>query len=175
VFEFLKEHWPYLANSVENNLIPATNNATEIAIRRFDQYYQNSCGFESIKTERVYLGVFEKACCFTPCSADARARIRGQSPLQLAGYDLIQKPVRGRTTFQEAQGSDPVEKPEESADIKCQTLNPSFLEGSIVPLLSDSSIRKMPMNSLYRGYCLERAATKGEKHVPNLWRFPILW
>jgi hypothetical protein len=52
----------------------------------------------------------------------------------------MEKPVRGRTTFQEAPRTDLVEKPEGSADIKCQNLNPSFLEGSVVPLLSDSSI-----------------------------------
>jgi transposase-like protein len=88
VFEFLIQHWPYLVNSVENDLIPATNNATEMVIRRFDQHYQNFCGFESIQTAQVYLGVFEKVYRFTPFSWDAQARVRGKSPLQLAGYDL---------------------------------------------------------------------------------------
>lgn len=88
VFEFLVQHWPSLVNSVENDLIPATNNATEMVIRRFDQHYQNFCGFESIETARVYLGVFEKIYRFTPFSDDAQPRIRGKSPLQLAGYDL---------------------------------------------------------------------------------------
>jgi hypothetical protein len=115
VFEFLAQHWAHLVNSVENDLIPATNNATEMVIRRFDQHYQNFCGFESIQTAQVYLGVFEKVYRFTPFSRDAQARVRGKSPLQLAGYDL----------------------------------------------------RKMPMNWLCRGYCLERAETREAEHVPN--------
>jgi len=93
VFEFLENHWPYLVNSVESELIPATNNATEMVIRRFDQHYQNFCGFESIETARVYLGVFEKIYRFTPFSDDAQPRIRGKSPLQLAGYDLGKMPM----------------------------------------------------------------------------------
>jgi hypothetical protein len=93
VFEFLEQHWPHLVNSVENDLIPATNNATEMVIRRFDQHYQNFCGFESIETAQVYLGVFEKVYRFTPFSRDAQARVRGRSPLQLAGYDLSKMPM----------------------------------------------------------------------------------
>ncbi len=93
VYEFLEQHWPYLVNSVENDLIPATNNATEMVIRRFDQHYQNFCGFESIETARVYLGVFEKVYRFTPFSRDAQPRVRGRSPLQLAGYDLSKMPM----------------------------------------------------------------------------------
>jgi transposase-like protein len=93
VFDFLEQHWPYLVNSVENDLIPATNNATEMVIRRFDQHYQNFCGFESIQTARVYLGVFEKVYRFTPFSRDAQPGVRGKSPLQLAGYDLSKIPM----------------------------------------------------------------------------------
>jgi len=93
VFEFLELHWPYLVNSIENELIPATNNAVEMVIRRFDQHYQNFCGFESIETARVYLGVFEKIYRFTPFSRDAQPKIRGHSPLQLAGYDLSRMPM----------------------------------------------------------------------------------
>jgi transposase-like protein len=40
VFDFLEQHWSSLVNSVENGLIPATDNATEMVIRRFDQHYQ---------------------------------------------------------------------------------------------------------------------------------------
>jgi transposase-like protein/DNA-directed RNA polymerase subunit RPC12/RpoP len=93
VFEFLELHWPYLVNSMDNELIPATNNAVEMVIRRFDQHYQNFCGFESIATAQVYLGVFEKIYRFTPFSDDARPGIRGKSPLQLAGYDLSRVPM----------------------------------------------------------------------------------
>jgi transposase-like protein/DNA-directed RNA polymerase subunit RPC12/RpoP len=93
VFDFLEQHWPYLVNAVECQLIPATNNAVEMVIRRFDQHYQNFCGFESIETAQVYLGVFEKVYRFTPFSRDARPEIRGNSPLQLAGYDLSRMPM----------------------------------------------------------------------------------
>ncbi len=93
VFDFLEQHWPYLVNAVECQLIPATNNAVEMVIRRFDQHYQNFCGFESIETAQVYLAVFEKLYRFTPFSRDARSEIRGKSPLQLAGYDLNQMPM----------------------------------------------------------------------------------
>jgi transposase-like protein len=93
MFEFLETHWPYLLNAVENPLIPMTNNAAEMVIRRFDQHYQNFCGFESITTAQLYLGVFEKLYRFTPFSDDARPEIRGKSPLQLAGYDVSQIPA----------------------------------------------------------------------------------
>jgi transposase-like protein/DNA-directed RNA polymerase subunit RPC12/RpoP len=93
VFDFLEQHWPYLVNAVECQLIPATNNAVEMVIRRFDQHYQNFCGFESIETAQVYLAVFEKVYRFTPFSRDARPEIRGKSPLQLAGYDLSRMPM----------------------------------------------------------------------------------
>jgi transposase-like protein len=93
VFEFLELHWPYLVNSIDNELIPATNNAVEMVIRRFDQHYQNFCGFESVATARLYLGVFEKIYRLTPFSDDARPSIRGKSPLQLAGYDLSRVPM----------------------------------------------------------------------------------
>jgi transposase-like protein len=93
VFDFLEQHWPYLVNAVECQLIPATNNAVEMVIRRFDQHYQNFCGFESIETAQIYLGVFEKVYRFTPFSRDARPEIRGKSPLQLAGYDLSRMPM----------------------------------------------------------------------------------
>jgi hypothetical protein len=93
VFDFLEQHWPYLVNAVECPLIPATNNAVEMVIRRFDQHYQNFCGFESIETAQVYLGVFEKIYRFTPFSRDARPEIRGKSPLQLAGYDPSRMPM----------------------------------------------------------------------------------
>jgi transposase-like protein len=93
VFDFLGRHWPCLINAVESDLIPKTNNAVEMVIRRFDQHYQNFCGFDSIETAHVYLGVFEKIYRFTPFSRDARPEIRGKSPLQLAGYDLSRVPM----------------------------------------------------------------------------------
>jgi transposase-like protein len=93
LFTFLEEHWPFLVNAVESQLVPVTNNAVEMVIRRFDQHYQNFCGYESIETARLHIGVFEKVYRLTPFSDDARPGIRGKSPLQLAGYDVSRMPV----------------------------------------------------------------------------------
>jgi transposase-like protein len=93
IFDFLEHHWPTLLNGIGDNRISTTNNTVELVIRRFDQHYQNFCGFESIDTARLYLAVFEKLYRFTPFSQDAQPRIRGKCPLQLAGYDTSQVPM----------------------------------------------------------------------------------
>jgi transposase-like protein len=93
VYEFLEKHWAHLVDAVESTVVPRTNNAVEMVIRRFDQHYQNFCGFESLVTAQVYLGVFEKVYRFTPFSDDAQPAIRGKCPLELAGYDLQQMPM----------------------------------------------------------------------------------
>ena len=93
VFDFLNHHWPKLVNAIGSETIPTTNNVTELVIRRFDQHYQNFCGFESIDSAQTYLAVFEKFYRFTPFSQDAQPRIRGKSPLQLAGYLVSQIPM----------------------------------------------------------------------------------
>ena len=93
IFDFLERHWPRLANSIGSSLIPATNNTVERVIGRFDQHYQNFCGFESIADAQRYLAVFEKLYRFTPFSPDAQPTIRGKCPLQLAGYDISQLPM----------------------------------------------------------------------------------
>jgi hypothetical protein len=53
----------------------------------------NFCGFESPTDAQRYLAVFEKIYRFTPFSQDAQPRIRGKSPLQLAGYDVASLPM----------------------------------------------------------------------------------
>jgi len=93
IFDFLEHHWPKLSNAIGSTTIPTTNNITELVIRRFDQHYQNFCGFQSIESAQAYLAVFEKLYRFTPFTQDAQPRIRGRSPLQLAGYDLSQVPM----------------------------------------------------------------------------------
>jgi hypothetical protein len=93
IFDFLERHWPKLVNAIESQLIPTTNNATELVIRRFDQHYQSFCGFNSIQTAQCFLAVFEKVYRFTPFSDDAQPAIRGKCPLQLAGYDISQLPM----------------------------------------------------------------------------------
>ena len=93
IFDFLQHHWPKLLNAIGSDTIPPTNNVTELVIRRFDQHYQNFCGFQSIESAQVYLAVFEKLYRFTPFSQDAQTRIRGKSPLQLAGYPVSQIPM----------------------------------------------------------------------------------
>jgi hypothetical protein len=64
-----------------------------LVIRRFDQHYQNFCGFDSIETAQLFLTVFEKLYRFTPFSDDAQPGIRGKCPLELAGYDISQLPM----------------------------------------------------------------------------------
>jgi len=93
IFAFLDHHWPKLVNAIASDLIPTTNNTTERVIGRFDQHYQNFCGFESRQDAERYLAVFEKVYRFTPFSQDAQPGIRGKAPLQLAGYDISQLPI----------------------------------------------------------------------------------
>jgi transposase-like protein len=93
IFDFLEHHWPRLSNSIGSRLIPATNNTVERVIGRFDQHYQNFCGFESIADAQRYLAVFEKLYRLTPFSQDAQPGVRGKCPLQLAGYDISHLPM----------------------------------------------------------------------------------
>jgi hypothetical protein len=93
VFDSLERHWPTLANGIESAIIPRTNNATELVIRRFDQHYQNFCGFDSLASARLFLAVFEKVYRFTPFTHDAQLRIRHKCPLELAGYDVTSLPM----------------------------------------------------------------------------------
>ena len=80
-------------NGIESDLIPTTNNTVELVIRRFDQHYQNFCGFDTLETAHLFLGVFEKVYRFTPFSQDAQPSIRGKCPLELAGYDVQNYPI----------------------------------------------------------------------------------
>lgn len=66
IFVFLEKHWPRLIGAIESTIIPRTNNTAELVIRRFDQHYQNFCGFENIDSAQQYLAVFEKIYRFTP-------------------------------------------------------------------------------------------------------------
>jgi transposase-like protein len=93
LFDFLERHWPYLVNAIESRIVPTTNNATEQVIRIFTQHYKTFCGFESIESAQLYLGVFEKVYRFTPFSDDAQKRIRGKCPLELAGYEVHKLPM----------------------------------------------------------------------------------
>ena len=99
IFDFLERHYPKLVNAVENPLIPLTNNTVELVNRRFDQHYQNMCGFDGIETARKYLHLFELTYRFTPFAKDNRPvkgrklDIRGKCPLELAGYDISQMPI----------------------------------------------------------------------------------
>ena len=66
IFDFLERHWPRLSNSIESSLIPATNNTVERVIGRFDQHYQNFCGFESIADAQRYLAVLRRSTAARP-------------------------------------------------------------------------------------------------------------
>jgi len=91
--DFLDRHWPKLVNAIGSELIPPTNNPGERVIGRFDQHYQNFCGFESSADAQRYLAVFEKVYRFTPFAQDAQPGVRGKPPLQLAGYAISQLPM----------------------------------------------------------------------------------
>jgi len=99
IFDFLGRHYPKLVNAVQNPLTPLTNNTVELVIRRFDQHYQNMCGFDDIDTARKYLHLFELTYRFTPFAKDNRPvkgrelDIRGKCPLELAGYDISHMPI----------------------------------------------------------------------------------
>ncbi len=99
IFSFLERHYPKLINALENPLIPLTNNTVELVNRRFDQHYQNMCGFDSLVTARHYLHLFELSYRFTPFARDNRPvkgrklDIRGKCPLELAGYDVSKIPL----------------------------------------------------------------------------------
>lgn len=93
IFLFLEYHWPKLVNGIESKTIPRTNNAAELVIRRFDQHYQNFCGFDTLESAQLFLAVFEKFYRFTPFSQDAQPYLRGKCPLQLAGYNISQLPM----------------------------------------------------------------------------------
>jgi transposase-like protein len=92
-FDSLERHFPKLVNALEHPLIPKTNNATELVIRRFDQHYQSMCGLDSLESARTYLRVFELAYRLTPFADDNPSPIRGKCPLELAGYDLDALPI----------------------------------------------------------------------------------
>ena len=99
IFDFLERHFPKLVNAVDNPLIPLTNNTVELVNRRFDQHYQNMCGFDGIETARKYLNLFELTYRFTPFVRDNRPvegrdlDIRGKCPLELAGYNITHLPI----------------------------------------------------------------------------------
>ena len=93
LFDSLQRHWPTLVNGIESTIIPRTNNTTELVIRRFDQHYQNFCGFDSLTSARLFLAVFEKVYRFTPFTPDAQPRIRNKCPFELAGYDVSSLPM----------------------------------------------------------------------------------
>jgi hypothetical protein len=97
IFDFLERHWPKLVNTIESQLIPKANNATELIIRRFDQHYQSFRSFNSIETAQCFLAVFEKVYRFTPFSDDAQLTVRDKCPLELAGYDTSQLPLAALT------------------------------------------------------------------------------
>jgi hypothetical protein len=92
-FSSLERHFPKLVNALEHPLIPKTNNATELVIRRFDQHYQSMCGLNSLESARTYLRVFEFVYRLTPFADDNPSPTRGKCPLELAGYDLDALPI----------------------------------------------------------------------------------
>ena len=101
IFQFLSTHWPTLSNAIESRVI-----------QRFDQHYQSFCGFEHLSTAQPFLAVFEKIYCTTLFSVDAQPRIRGKSPLELAGYNLSKIP-REHPLIGQTPDTTPIIRPEE--------------------------------------------------------------
>jgi transposase-like protein len=93
VFDSLENHFPKLVNAIESPLIPRTNNACELVIRRFDQHYQGMCGLDSFESARIHLRIFELVYRLTPFADDNPSDLRGKCPLELAGYDLQALPI----------------------------------------------------------------------------------
>ena len=93
LFDSLERHFPKLLNAIERPLIPRTNNAVELVIRRFDQHYQSMCGFDTLQSARTYLRVFAFVYRLTPFADDTPSSIAGRCPLELAGYDLDALPI----------------------------------------------------------------------------------
>ena len=93
IFDTLERHWPKLVNAMGSTIIPKTNNAVELVIRRFDQHYQAMCGLDTLESAKIYLRVFELVYRLTPFADDGRREIRGKSPLELAGYDVKSLPI----------------------------------------------------------------------------------
>ncbi len=58
--------------TIKSKLIPKTNSAVEMVIRRFNQHYQNFGGFDIREAAQLYLAVFEKLYRFTPFSDDTQ-------------------------------------------------------------------------------------------------------
>ena len=83
-----------------------------LVIRRFNQHYQNFCGFEHLPTAQPFLAVFEKIYRTTPFSADAQPRICGKSSLELAGYNLSKIP-REQSLIGQTPDTTPIMRPEE--------------------------------------------------------------
>lgn len=94
-FDSLERHFPKLVNAIESadTLRARTNNATELVIRRFDQYYQAMCGLDTRESAKIYLCMSELVYRLTSFADDDRPEIRGKSPLELAGYDLKALPI----------------------------------------------------------------------------------
>jgi len=77
VFDFLDQHWPYLVNAIESDLI-RHEQCRRDGDRRFNQHYRTS----ALRVHRdgaVVPGVFEKLYRFTPFSDDAQPAVRGKS------------------------------------------------------------------------------------------------
>ena len=112
ILQFPSTHWLKLSNTIESRVIPKTNNAVKLVIRRFDQHYQSFCGFDCLSTAQPFLAVFEEIYCMTPFSPDAQPRICGKSPLKLAGYNLSKIP-REQSLIGQTPDTTPIIRPEE--------------------------------------------------------------
>jgi len=93
IFDFLVLHWPKLVMpSAVIKFLPRTT-PRNLSSAALTNTIKTSAASNPLNKRQRYLGVFEKVYRFTPFFSRCPARIRGKSPLQLAGYDTSHLPM----------------------------------------------------------------------------------
>jgi transposase-like protein len=93
IFNCIYAHFDQALLSIGNSHIPHTNNITERVIRNFNMHYKNMAGFESMASAKAYLILFAFFYRITPFYEAKNKKIRGLSPLQIAGVDIANIPA----------------------------------------------------------------------------------
>lgn len=81
IFDSINCRWLKLANSIDSDTMPATNNTVERVIRRFNQHNLSFYGFESIHHAQSYLTVFKQIYRFSAFSPDTTPEIAANASL----------------------------------------------------------------------------------------------
>ena len=94
MFNCLDNYITHLLRVIEHeNVHIYTNNACELAIRRFNQLYKNMSGFSTLETAQRHAKLFQIYYRFTTYTQDAQKHKRGKAPLQVAGYKIDHMPI----------------------------------------------------------------------------------